>query len=84
MQVAEAAGQVPVAEFQPQQGVHIETDPTKTDKAGSGDDASIIDGMVAQLRVIPTASEADHVLTGVRVLLAMLASKYRAQSPMAW
>lgn len=66
VQVAEAAGQVPVAEFQPQQGVHIETDPTKTDKAGSGDDASIIDGMVAQLRVRPTASEAVHVLKGAR------------------
>ena len=46
-----------MAEFQPQQGVHIETDPTKTDKAGSGDDASIIDGMVAQLRVSTIASD---------------------------
>ena len=63
---------MPVAEFQPQQGVHIETDPTKTDKAGSGDDASIIDGMVAQLRVSPTAAEAVHVLKRARCWLCSL------------
>ena len=65
---------MPVAEFQPQQGVHIETDPTKTDKAGSGDDASIIDGMAAQLRVSPTATEGVCVVMGAWCWLCSLLS----------
>ena len=58
-QVGEAAGKVHVPQFQPKQGVQIETDPKATSvgsAAALGDDEGVIDALIKRLQVGITVS----------------------------